>query len=89
MKNAPQLSKSRKEKKKLEEMEEAKKKLESLSVKEEWIAPSKVFEAGLSKIEMFGVGGMGTRGFGRVRWVIDSSKTNSPTAENQEGNKNG
>ncbi len=35
----------------------------------EWKSPKEVFETGLAQLEMLGVGGMGTRGFGRVRWV--------------------
>ncbi len=74
--------------KKLTEMEEAKKKLESSSVKEEWTDVKKVFETGLSNIEMLGVGGMGTRGFGRVRWVKFTKGQNEPTEIKQEVSEN-
>ncbi|MCD5416190.1 type III-B CRISPR module RAMP protein Cmr4 [Candidatus Bipolaricaulota bacterium] len=36
-----------------------------------WTAPIKVIAAGLEMIESLGIGGMGTRGFGRVRVIAD------------------
>ncbi|HED04510.1 MAG TPA: type III-B CRISPR module RAMP protein Cmr4 [Candidatus Fraserbacteria bacterium] len=38
-----------------------------------WDDPLKVVRAGLKLIEVLGVGGMGTRGFGRVRMITDWS----------------
>jgi CRISPR-associated protein Cmr4 len=35
----------------------------------EWNCPEKVFETGLTIIETLGVGGIGTRGFGRMKWL--------------------
>ncbi|HIE27268.1 TPA: type III-B CRISPR module RAMP protein Cmr4, partial [Candidatus Poribacteria bacterium] len=35
----------------------------------EWNCPEKVFETGLTLIETLGVGGIGTRGFGRMKWL--------------------
>lgn len=72
----------------LNEIEDAKRKLESLPVKDVWTAPLKVFETGLSNIEIFGVGGMGTRGFGRVRWVKNQTNETTPTANKQEESEN-
>ncbi len=54
-----------------------------------WESPINVFETGLSNIEMLGVGGMGTRGFGRVRWVKSGSQTSSQTQKVQEKSENG
>lgn len=34
-----------------------------------WNGPLEVFKAGLREIEKRGVGGMGTRGFGRLKWL--------------------
>ncbi len=43
---------------------------------ETWSGPMDVVKAGLKLIEILGVGGMGTRGFGRIRmiknWLVDS-----------------
>ncbi|MBN2533558.1 MAG: type III-B CRISPR module RAMP protein Cmr4 [Spirochaetales bacterium] len=71
------------------ELKQAKEKLELSSFKDEWKSPKDVFETGLSNIEILGVGGMGTRGFGRIRWVKSNSKLNQQTQNKQEGSKNG
>ena len=65
------------EDKKRQELEEAQKKLKDLKfdskeLKEKWIFPINVVETGLEQITLLGVGGMGTRGFGRVKWVKKS-----------------
>ncbi len=40
---------------------------------EDWTGPKPVVQAGLGLIEYLGVGGMGTRGFGRMRRVAEQS----------------
>jgi len=45
-----------------------------------WNRALDVFESGLSQIELLGVGGMGTRGFGRVRWIHGNSNGNTNQA---------
>lgn len=44
-------------------------------LREAWNCPSDVVNAGLKLIEVLGVGGMGTRGFGRVRLITDWDAT--------------
>jgi CRISPR-associated protein Cmr4 len=49
---------------------------------EKWEKPLDVVRAGLKLVEYLGVGGMGTRGFGRMRLVTDwPINGGSPTAE--------
>lgn len=69
------------------EYQNALNKLESLPIKDNWNSPTDVFESGLSNIEFFGVGGMGTRGFGRLRW-INVKEENSSTVEKEKENEN-
>ncbi len=49
-----------------------------------WSRPIDVFESGLSHIELLGVGGMGTRGFGRVRWVTAKNNKQEETNINAQ-----
>ncbi len=40
---------------------------------ETWTSPLSVIKAGLGLAEYLGIGGMGTRGFGRVRWLSEEA----------------
>jgi CRISPR-associated protein Cmr4 len=55
------------------------------SLGETWRRPMDVVRAGIDLIEYLGVGGMGTRGFGRLRRVHDWSVTRAPDGVGRGG----